>query len=193
MECKYITEEFIYPYTGWAGVDSKCHIRILEDNDKPTVYICSQLPGNIGTSITNMAENIAKEHIETYLRKNNFKLSKFLERYYKDEHTKQIKPSKILDDIIKLLKEKNLTVLSLEIIKIALQAIEDNQPEIIWVEHYPKGTGISQEDTYAIVNFDKKNNWLPDWTYRTLSELEEITRYPASCFIINFELTNGCT
>lgn len=44
----------------------------------------------------------------------------------------------------------------------------------IWVEHYPKGTGIADtHDTFAIVGFNESGD--PEWTPVTASELQSLT------------------
>lgn len=56
-----LLEDREFPYLGYHGCPSKCHIRIFEpeDKQKPYVVIATELEDNPGTSITNAAERIA--------------------------------------------------------------------------------------------------------------------------------------
>lgn len=91
-------EQFEYRFYGFHGTPSRCHIRVLDDIDKPLVVICSQLANHPGTSVTNAAEFIAKDVIN-YLSQDCLALSLSIHRYIKNN-----KLSKILDDLITKLK-----------------------------------------------------------------------------------------
>ena len=39
----------------------------------------------------------------------------------------------------------------------------------IWIEHYPSGTGLVTNSSYAIVSFDENLN--PSWSYASLEEI----------------------
>jgi hypothetical protein len=49
----------VYRFTGLGDCASTCHLRILPLNDGRRVVICSELPDNHGTSVTNFAEELA--------------------------------------------------------------------------------------------------------------------------------------
>ena len=51
--------ETVYHYTGLHGCESKCGLRITPLTDGRVVAICSELPDNPGTSVTNFAEKLA--------------------------------------------------------------------------------------------------------------------------------------
>ncbi len=54
-----------------------------------------------------------------------------------------------------------------------------------WVEHYPKGTGRSSEDTYALVNFASGPN--PAWDYVSLQRAIEKCAVEEGFFFISSE------
>lgn len=56
--------DFFLDFPGFHGAESRCHIRTLQENNKPVVIICSQLPQNLGTSVQNAYEIIRKIIIE---------------------------------------------------------------------------------------------------------------------------------
>jgi hypothetical protein len=49
----------VYHYKGFHGCASKCGLRILRLTDRRVAVICSELPDNPGTSVTNFAEDLA--------------------------------------------------------------------------------------------------------------------------------------
>tara|TARA_R110001606_G_C15404705_1_gene654279 strand:- start:17666 stop:18031 length:366 start_codon:yes stop_codon:yes gene_type:complete len=56
------------------------------------------------------------------------------------------------------------------------ETLRNEQPTVepIWVEHYPKGTGINNDvDTFAIVTFNEQGT--PEWTPVTEIELMRLT------------------
>jgi hypothetical protein len=55
------TPDYVHFYRGYWSEGGKCRIRIYERTGKPPVVICSQLPDNHNTSVTNMAEYLAAE------------------------------------------------------------------------------------------------------------------------------------
>jgi hypothetical protein len=60
------THDDLHHYRGYWSDGGVCRIRIYEEKGLPSVVICSQLPENKNTSITNMAEYIAAEVIERH-------------------------------------------------------------------------------------------------------------------------------
>jgi hypothetical protein len=59
------THDYIHCYRGYWSDGGKCRILIYQDGDDPVV-ICSQVPENKNTSVTNMAEYLAAEVIEEH-------------------------------------------------------------------------------------------------------------------------------
>ena len=59
------THDYIHHYRGYWSDGGKCRIRIYQGNGQAPVVICSQLPDNDNTSVTNMAEYLAAEIMES--------------------------------------------------------------------------------------------------------------------------------
>jgi hypothetical protein len=60
------THNYIHRYRGYWSDGGKCRIRIYHEDGRAPVVICSQLPDNDNTSVTNMAEYLAAEVIEQH-------------------------------------------------------------------------------------------------------------------------------
>ena len=60
------THDYIHYYRGYWSGGGKCRIRIYQEEGEASVIICSQLPDNHNTSVTNMAECQAAEVIEQH-------------------------------------------------------------------------------------------------------------------------------
>jgi hypothetical protein len=60
------THDYIHYYRGYWSEGGECRIRIYQADGQAPVVICSQLPNNTNTSVTNMAEYLAAEVIEEY-------------------------------------------------------------------------------------------------------------------------------
>ena len=181
-----ITQDFIYKFGGFGGYPSRCHIRVLDEPGLPLVVICSQMANKPGTSVTNAVEIIA-ESIQDYLAQDNLPLAGAIQRYIKTS-----KFTKMLGDLIARLKEsKNLTVFTLESIKLALEYRETQInrsrkfAEMVWVEHYDSSIGISQKCEYLKVSF-KGDTWEPRWECTTPDVLSKSTGYPVAEFKIPY-------
>jgi len=60
------THDYIHYYRGYWSEGGKCTIKIYQEDGSTPVVICSQLPDNPNTSVTNMAEYLAAEVIEEH-------------------------------------------------------------------------------------------------------------------------------
>jgi hypothetical protein len=60
------THDYIHYYRGYWSDGGRCRIQIYQENKRAPVVICSQLPDNENTSVTNMAEHLAAEVIEEH-------------------------------------------------------------------------------------------------------------------------------
>jgi hypothetical protein len=58
------THDYIHYYRGYWSDGGKCRIRIYQEDGHEPIVICSQLPDNHNTSVTNMAEYLAADVIE---------------------------------------------------------------------------------------------------------------------------------
>jgi hypothetical protein len=179
-----IAQDFTYNFGGFGGYPSRCHIRVLNDPDKPLVVICSQLANSSGTSVTNAAEILAQS-IKDYLTQDNLPLAAAIQRYIKTSRL-----TKILGDLVERLKEsKNLTVFTLESIKLALEYRESHElksrkvAEMLWIEHYDASIGLNLKCEYLTVSF-KPDTWEPSWECTTPARLSALTGYPVAEFEI---------
>jgi len=58
------THDYIHYYMGYWSNGGKCRVRIHQEDGYDPVVICSQLPDNNNTSITNMVEYVVAEVVE---------------------------------------------------------------------------------------------------------------------------------
>jgi hypothetical protein len=60
------THNYIHHHRGYWSDGGKCRIRTYQEKGQAPVVICSQLPDNHHTSVTNMAEYLVAEVIEEH-------------------------------------------------------------------------------------------------------------------------------
>lgn len=60
------THDYTHCYRGYWSDGGRCRIRIYQADRHIPVVICSQLPNNTNTSVTNMAEYLAAEVIREH-------------------------------------------------------------------------------------------------------------------------------
>ena len=60
------THDYIHHYRGYWSDGGRCRIRIYREELRAPVVICSQLPDNHNTSVTNMAEYLVAEVMEEH-------------------------------------------------------------------------------------------------------------------------------
>jgi hypothetical protein len=60
------THDYVHRYRGYWSEGGRCRIRIYQEDGRALVVICTQLPDNPNTSVTNMAEYLAAEVIEEH-------------------------------------------------------------------------------------------------------------------------------
>jgi hypothetical protein len=109
--------------------------------DKPVV-LCAQLIGYAGISVTNAVEEIFVAVFMHLWEKKIFEIKtskKILEHFFEDRYQARLKV-------------------------IAWQYFVK---KALWIEHYPAGTGVVAEGSYAIVG-DAASN--PFWSYVTLEK-----------------------
>ena len=58
------THDYVHRYRGYWSDGGRCRIRIYRGGGELPVVVCSQLPDNTNTSVTNMAEYLAAEVVE---------------------------------------------------------------------------------------------------------------------------------
>jgi hypothetical protein len=60
------THDYVHHYRGYWSDGGKCRIRVYQEDGCTLEVVCSQLPDNDNTSVTNMAEYLAAEVIEEH-------------------------------------------------------------------------------------------------------------------------------
>jgi hypothetical protein len=60
------THDYIHRYRGYWADGGKCRARFYQEAEQDPIVICSQLPENKNTSVTNTAEYLAAEVIEEH-------------------------------------------------------------------------------------------------------------------------------
>lgn len=61
----------------------------------------------------------------------------------------------------------------------------------LWVEHYPKETGLYNDDSYAVVNFGRDG--APSWSYITRTSVESMLNDPSFIIIDERRLSKWTT
>lgn len=182
--------EITHNFKGFGGCKSRCHFRILDEQDKPLVVICSQTSKLVGTSITNMAEFLAID-VQKYLEQGNQPLQKQIKKYIKTS-----KAEKLLGDIVNYLKKnEKIHIFILESLRsffeFRTKYIErkDKIKNMVWVELYPQNSvgSFFDKDRYSIVRFDEES-WEPSWVGTTVEKLVEQTGYSKDKFFIDPKL-----
>ncbi len=60
------TLDYVHHYRGYWSEGGRCRVRIFREEEQLPVVVCSQLPDNTNTSVTNMAEYLAAEVIKKH-------------------------------------------------------------------------------------------------------------------------------
>jgi hypothetical protein len=61
-----MTHDYIHHYRGYWSGGGRCRIRIYREEGRAPMVVCSELPDNPNTSVTNMAEYLAAEVIREH-------------------------------------------------------------------------------------------------------------------------------
>lgn len=122
----------------YGVLSGHCFLRVTISKGVP-IFLCAQLIDYFGRSITNSVERIFEKAIYE-LRKTNVIVS--IRTRSPFDHLMPKRFSGLVDE---------------DIYKFFLK-------ESIWIEHYPPGTAITEDGTYALVRFDDEMN--PSWNYR---------------------------
>lgn len=162
-------EEFFLNYPGFHGFLSKCHLRIIVEPNKPAVVICSQPPNNPGTSVQNAYE-IIRDHVYEYLRGKLVEEKKSKTANALDEFAETVEKTKklhiaVITFILKRFSER------LKNKEGILEVLNKEVPEVVWIEHWPKGTGFNHDDVdYLLVSENEAGS--PNWLRISTAALE---------------------
>jgi hypothetical protein len=125
--------------------EGACFLRIRIKENK-ILFFCVQLPNYTGTSVTNAIENVFEAAVDYLLEKNIIIVNEnlgFLDKIF----TKKEK-----------LEKKRY--------ESAFNYILSNS---ILIEHYPPGTGLAEDGSFAKVNFGSSGE--PAWNYTKKEKL----------------------
>ena len=176
-----IREEALFNFPGFHGCISRCGIKIVFDDGKPLVVICSQVKTSPGTSIQN-AHEILKNRVFNRLTE------RFKARV--KEHRAQI-----LDEIrqtIESTKKLNIAFFVC-LLKFAankqrgqptqFELPSEHLPEVYWIEHWPKGTGIIPEAMHLLVTEDSNGD--PTWQRVSINRIADELGYERRDFEVD--------
>ena len=74
-----------YPYTGYHGCQSVCDLELIVAPDAAAFVLCTEIPDNPGTSVTNMADQLATKVCRENRAINPTRLT-WVEHYPEREH-----------------------------------------------------------------------------------------------------------
>ncbi len=168
-------ENFFYKFQGFSGIDSKCHLRIVAELGKPVVIVCSQPPDNTGTSVQNAYE-IIREQAYKYLLSKETKRKKVLAAESLDDFAAAIEKTQQLKlGVVVFLLKQIAGVLKNE--KSILDLLKKENLSVVWLEHWPPGTGLTFEESYSLVSEDETGS--PQWRRVDVSDFAEELGYTA--------------
>lgn len=152
-----LQKDIDFEFVGFGGTDGRCHIRIVQAEEKaPLVIVCSQYRNYFGTSVTNGFElivaklfrDIAEHRIDGLSFDNK-------QPFFEDDRSAH----SVFESLVNLIMPKRYrssSVAKLDIVRLF--------SSVIWIEHYPKGTGISSTAaTTSVVTLDRDGR--PVWQY----------------------------
>lgn len=171
-------KEFILGYDGFSGYESRCHIKILDDPNKPKVVLCSEVFSNSGTSITNAYETIRYHVLNELINQQNL--------------DSKNNSSNLIDEFfIPLIETLSVTRAKLILIFYKISNFfrsdfSQKNLDYYWIEHYPEGRGLrNRSDTYQLVQLTDKGH--PTWTPLTKEQVSDLTGYLQPCFELDQE------
>ena len=169
-------EDFFYEFPGFHGIRSKCHLRIVAESGKPVVIVCSQPPDNPGTSVQNAYE-IIRDQVYQYLSSKKNEEKKRLAAETLDDFAATIEKTKKLTVAVVVFLLKQVSgILKNE--KSLLDLLKKENPSVVWLEHWPAGTGLSREIDYLLVSENEAGS--PQWNRVDVGTLAKKLGYTAT-------------
>jgi hypothetical protein len=174
-------EEFLLEFTGFHGCPSRCHIKIISDQTKPVVVMCSQVKSNPGTSIQNAYE-IIRERVFNYLSEKSQAEMKERKALVLDELAQTIDSTKKfhIAMIVYLLRYASKKLRGQHPL---LDQLKVETPELYWIEHWPEGTGIGYEVNYLLVSENEAGS--PMWQRISIDQIANKLGYEPSDFEVS--------
>lgn len=150
-------EYFPLQFRGFGG-PGQCFLRVWIVDGKFLV-LCAQLPEYFGTSITNAIEAIQEAVVKKLLGE-------------KSDTGESVFEIRLQFPFIRSLIASKASI-EADIFSKAIQIFLRN---CLWIEHYPRSTGIVDEDSYSIVNFG--HDGAPSWSYVSRDFIEKMLTDP---------------
>lgn len=152
-----LRKDIDFEFVGFGGTEGRCHIRLVQAGDNsPLIIVCSQYQNYFGTSVTNGFElivtklfhDIAEHRIDGF----NFDNIQPVLEDNRSAHS-------VFESLMNLIMPRKYASAIAGKLDIARLF-----SSVIWIEHYPKGTGILSTDaTVSVVTLDQDGR--PVWQY----------------------------
>lgn len=173
-------EDFHLEFPGFSGFQSRCHVRVLAESKKPMVVICSQVKTKPGTSIMNAYEIIRGQVFDYLAKKQSEKLrhdtAAELEGFAETiEKTRKLRVA-LVAYLFRLAARALTNRVPI------LDQINKEEPELFWIEHWPKGTGLGEDVDYLLVSENEVGE--PHWQRVNFAKLAERLGYSEADFEI---------
>ena len=167
-------EDYFWEFTGWNNVPSRVHLRLVHEQGKPFVVICSQPLFGAGTSAQN-AYKIVKDHVWGIVTTR-------LE--YQDPSSRIAEIDRV-KDAVKSSKSITTAVAVWALEKLSSRLNRESYhpyrllPDLnaVWLEHWPPGTDylMDPSDDYLLVRENKQGKRL--WGRINISNFSNLIGY----------------
>lgn len=151
-----------FEFAGFSGTEGRCHIRLARASEQaPLVIVCSQYQNYYGTSVTNGFELIFTKLFRDIaeLRVDGVRFDDSLP-IVKDSRNAHLVFERLLNRILPK-RYRTPTAVRLDFVQMF--------SSLIWIEHYPEGTGIHPSAaTVSVVTLD--SNGSPVWRHGLSNE-----------------------
>ena len=145
VELKSFSREFLpLAFRGFVKT-GYCFLRIVVENNKP-LFFCCQLPNYTGISVTNAVEEIFSTAITLLLEAKN-------------EKGEAVASYRIGPSIFQKVFRSKAAINRAQRAHIA----DFIKARAIWIEHYPPGSGLAEQGSFARVVFTQSGE--PVWHY----------------------------
>ena len=158
-----LLKDIHFEFVGFGGTEGRCHIRLVRASEKaPLVIVCSQYQNYYGTSITNGFELIVTKLFRDIaeLRVNGFRFDDSLPIVEASRNAQLVFES--LLNLMLPKRYRSTTAVRLDIVRMF--------SSVIWIEHYPEGTGLlPSAATASVVTLDTDGS--PVWQHGLSKEV----------------------
>lgn len=168
--------DFVYTYSEFPH-PSWCHVRILDERDRPITVLCSQMFDNRGCSVTNAIKDIRRAVLASLEQAQPSPVERARAALLKPT------PDTAIDAAVAACGHSGLGLLSAAL-KLGWRVLSEERDaarriaNVTWVEHYPNGTlpSLFRHDKHALVTFDRTSGQ-PGWEHVDARAIAERTGY----------------